>query len=292
MKPEHWSHTKQAMIERCPKQYELRYEQGLKVPPDLPLLRGRAAHHAAEENYRRKPFYDGEDLPVEAVEDLARDDFVAALHAPHAIGASYGDRYDDPKAARGAAQDDAVTAARLYHERIGTQVQPVTYRAADQGDRLRTQVAAELRFEVPDSPVLPVPLVGVIDVVENVDGQHLIRDEKITGRTPERGAEHVSLQASFYELGYRAWRSRASAGQVFDHVVLKKSPEVVTRATARGEHELDQVVERIQLRVIQTEREIYPPTSPDNWWCSARWCGYYDSLCPFGRRARSDRPQT
>ena len=35
----------------------------------------------------------------------------------------------------------------------------------------------------------------------------------------------------------------------------------------------------------------YLPAAEDSWWCSERWCGYWN-ICPFGARGRSNRPRS
>jgi len=43
----------------------------------------------------------------------------------------------------------------------------------------------------------------------------------------------------------------------------------------------------VTLAAIKTG--IFPPTNPDSWWCSEKWCGYWDDVCPFGRKGGGAR---
>ena len=52
------------MHQRCPKQYEFRYVEGMKIPPGIALIRGKAFHSGVAHNYKQK-IESAKDLPLD-----------------------------------------------------------------------------------------------------------------------------------------------------------------------------------------------------------------------------------
>src|SRR5512146_1163302 len=63
------------MFLRCPHQFERRYLRGEVIPPGIAARRGSATHKAAEINHQQK-LHSKKDLPIDALQDAARDHFV------------------------------------------------------------------------------------------------------------------------------------------------------------------------------------------------------------------------
>ena len=284
------------MIERCAYQFKLRYIEGRKVPPDLPLLRGDAVHKGQEHNYTQR-FDTGSPVSEAEVVDVTADAFEQAVKTREYGLGSYG-RHGSPKQARGRAKQDALACAKAYHKVIGSRL-----RVAE----VKGEPGVELQITV-DSPRFRLPLLGIIDLVEDaplrqialVDGEpsekrvHRIRDTKTVSRSMRPADVDNDLQPTFYEILYRATTGHAPAGHVFDTVVLSKdgSATVQPIPTARGPAELEGLVQRVEASLKMVEAETFIPCNPTSWACSQSFCGFWESVCPFGKRARSNRPRS
>ena len=60
------SYSRISTLLGCPRKFELRYVEGVRVPAPSPFYLGRRVHEALAENYRHK-FRDGEDMKAEEV---------------------------------------------------------------------------------------------------------------------------------------------------------------------------------------------------------------------------------
>jgi hypothetical protein len=70
-------------------------------------------------------------------------------------------------------------------------------------------------------------------------------------------------------------------------LVKTKEPKAVVISTARDDTDYNAMLERVKLACDLIESGAFNPCSPDHWGCSAKWCGYWQDVCPFGRRSRS-----
>jgi hypothetical protein len=55
--------------------------------------------------------------------------------------------------------------------------------------------------------------------------------------------------------------------------------------TERSDEDYRQLLMRVDAVTAAIEAGVFLPTTPDNWRCSPKFCGYYDT-CPYGRRKR------
>jgi hypothetical protein len=59
--------------------------------------------------------------------------------------------------------------------------------------------------------------------------------------------------------------------------------------STRDAADIEQLKGRMALTLAAIQTGVFPPTNPDNWWCSERWCGYWDGICPFGKKSGGSR---
>jgi hypothetical protein len=128
---------------------------------------------------------------------------------------------------------------------------------------------------------LEYPLQGTLDLVET-DGR--LCDIKSAAKSYNQAAGDVSLQITQYNvmffLTFGYWPPESSLIILVD----LKAPKVQEVKTTRGPSCLEPYKERVRLAIRQIKSGIFLPTNPDNWWCSEKWCGYYQ-LCPFGNKS-------
>lgn len=247
---------------KCAAMYEHRYVAGIRVPPGIAVHAGTGVHAAAAANYESM-IDTGMYLPTGEVIDRAVVAFDAALEKDGAI--------DDSPSARGDAKDRTVRLAQLHAQRVAP---------------ARLPVSVEKSFRL-DLQGYPIDVVGTIDLIEQTDE---ISDVKTSGKSPVAGIVHSSVQLSAYALASNVMAGRPLETEVpvrLDYLVDTKVPKHVPLESSRNIVDMQNFLKRVELANRMIESGVFPPTSPSNWVCSARWCGYFNDVCPFGRRGRS-----
>jgi RecB family exonuclease len=248
-------------FERCQLQYKFRYLDNLRKPPGVAAAIGTATHTAIEGNLRSK-MDTGALLPLEAVQQAARD----TLENTWAGGVQLD--ADEP-ADKGEAADQAVALATLHHKEIAPTIAPI---------------ALERPFGVDACD--GVKLTGHIDVQE----ADAITDNKTIGKTPSviKG-DHLN-QVKLYAIGALANDGVLPASVRVDYLVKTKTPKAVRLSEPMTRDSAQNALNRLKLqaRVIKraTETGDFLPAPADGWACSDKWCGYF-AECPFGKAART-----
>ncbi len=230
---------------RCPKQYEFRYLEEIKLPPRSALTRGSAGHKAWEADHWHK-LQTKENLPLETVLDVYSSDFDT-----RAVGTEW-----QPDEDAGKIKDVGVRMVTIYHENVSKKIQPI---------------AVEQPFEVEmDGHIVQ----GVIDL-ETDKGE--IRDAKTAGKKKADIPVDYQLQLSIYA------RAKPNAKKfILDTAIAtEKKTEIETLTMTRADLPLRRLGNYLQAFGEALIRGYYPPTNPGNWCCSEKWCGYWN-MCPFG----------
>ena len=243
---DHISHTQIEMMLRCPRQYYYRYVLGLKIPTSYMLALGSACHIAWEHNYRQKVL-SGVDLALPTVLEVYADAFERKTAEEEIDWQDH-----DP----GQVKDTGISLVTAHMAQIAPEVQPVS---------------VEARFQL-DNVGVPVALVGVIDLID-VDGY--LHDHKTATRSWTQDQADSALQPAPYILAYRALTGQNPTGFRYNVTVSKKTPEVQVLTTNRSDDELLWYIDLVREVVKQIQAGLFPP-NPTGWWCSERWCGYYD----------------
>lgn len=247
---------------KCAAMYEHRYVNDVKVPPGIAVHAGTGVHHGAAKNYEHL-ITDGMLLPTDAVVELAVEAFDKALEKDGAI--------DDSPSERGDAKDKTVRLARLHAERVAP-------------SRMPAAVEKTFRLELGG---YPIDVVGTIDLIEKNDE---ISDVKTSGKSPQESIVHSSVQLSSYALAANAMAGRELSADVavrLDYLVDTKSPKHVPLESSRNGVDYQNFLRRVELANAMIENGVFPPTSPANWCCQEKYCGYWKDVCAFGRRGRS-----
>jgi hypothetical protein len=271
VEPQHISVSGLQMHQRCPKQYEFRYVEGLKIPPGVAQIRGRAFHGGIAHNFRQK-VGTRQDLPLDEVQGATAEQVdsefageVFLLPEEKTVGVSK---------LKAVTKDEAVRMIGKHHAEIAPAIQPVM---VEQKITLR-----------PDPEKFPAEIVGVLDLA---DEQDFIRDNKTASKTPNADAAQASQQLTTYALLFRAKTGRKERGVALDTVVMTKAGtlSVNVQESTRDGQDIERLKNRMQIALAAIKTGIFPPANPDSWWCSEKWCGYWDSVCPFGRKSGGDR---
>jgi len=238
------------MYLRCPRQWEFRYIEGIKVPPVGAIIQGKAYHAALADNFIHKMFVET-DLTEEDVADSFSTHFDTQVHQHISRDEEDTVEFDEVNwegKEPGKIKDEGISLVKLYRQRIASSIKPVSVELEDN------------------------LLIGLVqfNLITDLVTEDTIIDHKVKSRRFSDDDLQRDLQATAYSLAYNL---------PFNfHVALKQTkPEIAVQATTRTERDWAFFRELVPLvwRAIQTG--IYPP-SPNGWHCSEQWCGYW-KLC-------------
>ena len=265
---EHISASSLKMAVRCEEQWRQRYVLGIKAPPGLSMLQGRADHKAIEFSMVQK-VDTHVDLPTREVQDRYVEELEIAVDSSGGL-AEIEVRDADTPQARQRAYDQARVHGQdvvaSYHQLVAPQVQPLA-------------VEKEFRLAVPE---LPVEVLGYIDLVGEIpllaSAEKVIIDRKRRARRSLKIEPEWSLQAEIYQLAEplpHDWHLS----------VTTKTPQVVAfepelrqelPPRARSERLLQQLVAKIGwLYQRFGPDEPWPTTGKMHPWACG-YCGYRD----------------
>lgn len=251
------------MLTKCGQQWEYRYVHGLKIPPGASAHVGSGVHSGQAADMRSK-VATGALLDVAEIQDVARERVNKRWQDEGAM-LTEDEAAQGAKAARGQAVDAAVALAAFHHAELAPTLDPV-------------HVERPFRLQLP----------GVRDLIGYLDLQepHVIRDLKISGKSPGRNDAVESLQLATYGLAAEVMDGVRPLAVALDHVVrLKRGPKIATVAATVGPETNRWVLARWRAADAQIESGVIPPAAVGSWWCSAKWCGYHDR-CPYGAPQR------
>jgi hypothetical protein len=179
-----------------------------------------------------------------------------------------GDEQKEEKKLAAGAIDAAVTMAATHHASIAPTIEPK-----------RIEEAFVIDIKGAD-----LSLAGTIDV-QQTNGH--INDLKTTAKSPSAGVADRSIQMTMYHMGASVSFGQTPEQLQLDYLVnLKSGPKVVTQTTTRTQDDWLGLLMRVETCHDVIKSGLFPPTNPDNWWCDERYCGYYNDVCPYGRRKR------
>lgn len=261
----HLSHSQLSMLFRCGEQYRRRYIEGERLAPGIALVVGRAVDKSVTENLSHK-MAEGALLPLDAIRSIARDDVQATWEGDEGIALSEEEQAEGVAKVKGDAIDKSVRLAELHARRLAPALSPT---------------AVQRKWEVSlEQAGYPATLVGVIDIQE---GRDSIRDTKTAAKSPTADAAHLSDQLTLYALAVKVVDGVLPARLSLDFLVDTKEPKVVPLETTRTEADFQPILRRVERALLVIDAGAFAPANPDDWWCSKRWCGYWQT-CPLVRR--------
>jgi len=230
-RPPHLSHSQVNRYLVCPEQYRLYYVEGLRPKhPSANLVFGRVVHEALA-----ALFQGGRD-PVEI--------FLEKWRAVEEAELDYGTRDSWEKL-----KETGENLLQKFHEEELPKIEQVH--------------AVEERFEL-DVTSLDMPVIGIVDLIADVEGERMVVDFKTSG---SRYAEHeaeMSDQLTSYQL-------RHPEAKVALCVLVKtKTPNIEWQVAKRSAERLAEYLEKADhvAREISAGRFYKRP----GMWC--KWCDY------------------
>lgn len=246
-----------AMLYRCPRQYEFRYVEGLRLPPNAFAAAGTAVHEAVRRNLAERMEHERL-LEPDVVEGIAADRFLALWQ--EGVELSQEEREQGKAAVRERFLRRSTGLSLLHHAELAPGIEP-------------TALEREWRLELQG---YPYDLAGRMDIEE----ENSLRDTKTASRKPRQQQADESLQLTTYALAKLYTGGALPEGLYLDYLVDTKTPQAVVLQTTRTEWDVTLFLRRLEVAMRQLEAGVFPPTDPSNWWCSPRWCGYHER-CPY-----------
>lgn len=264
-----WNNSSILCLQKCGELFRRRIILKERRPRRTPLVSGSAFHSVSCKTYKRK--LDGGEYPmIEEVRDLGaslfeaewqRDDVVIDPEDLEAAGSE--------GAVRGALKDFVIDLATYDREVIAPGVNPV---------------AVEHKIVI-DTPDLTIH--GTEDLVHGTEtGGRVVLDKKSSRKAPNKDAADKSQQFDMYGLLELAEQGTPPVGYRLDYVYQtpkKKETKHVLLESSRTVEDLQTMVLRINVAAEAVKKGVFIPTSPDNWWCSEKFCEFF-SDCPYVKR--------
>lgn len=244
---------------KCPKQYELKYVNGLKESIGSSLVMGRAFHKAMQTASIKK-VREGEILTTEEVQDVFNDSF---KYERENSDIEWKD--DNP----GQINDDGIKLITKYYDEVGINIVPHTN---EEGIPF---VEHKHTFEI----VPGLKVFGIIDMIES-DGT--IRDYKTSAKSPSKNILDEKIQLPVYAMMYRDMFKEKEKAVGFDYAVNLKKEKKIMRMETEGSIE-DERIERTKQTFVGVAQGIsagifYPNEESNS-------CGY----CSFSKICKSKR---
>lgn len=265
----HISNTQLNMASRCGEQYRRRYILGEKIPPAVALILGTATHVPIEHNLRHK-IETKQLLPADEIKDLARDS-VNERWEREGVTLNDEEQQKGADRVRGDAVDMAIHLSLLHHDTLAPLIEPAH---------------VERRWEL-ELAGYDCTLTGVIDIQET--SPHII-DTKTARRRPFANAASKSQQLTIYAMASKVLdgvipevsihslvKTRSKRKQPAEWRGIQLPDDVDVQTSTRTPDEFQPVLRRVESLITSIENDIFLPTTPDNWVCDRRYCGYFDS---------------
>lgn len=242
--------------------YLFKYIEGMPDPASPSLIVGSGTHRTAAANLSNVIENDCL-LETDLIPDIAADAVKNEWEKQEIKLIDEIDIEAGPEKTRGRAVDDAVSLSMLHHTDLAPGFDP-------------EHVEREFRIHLPSHDY---DLVGGIDVQESGN----LRDLKTAGKSPAKDAAERNLQLTIYAMAAVALDSKLPNMVALDFLVKLKTPKAVIVESTRQESDFHAVIKRVELATKIISSGVFYPATDGAWWCSEKYCNYYDH-CPFGRR--------
>jgi len=242
---------------KCGEAFKFRYLEDLKIPPGIAAHRGGAVHKAAEINHKQKIDTE-EDMPLDSLQDAARDEYVT--RCKEGVLISPKDRPQKDKLLN-EGLNDAIIMTKSYKDEIAPQIMPAM---------VEKYMIKDFGFEY--------PICGITDVI---DTNNIIHDIKTSTKIKTAGWEKIELQPTFYILLYEDTRdpllTKFMPKFKYHIITPQKVQELETQRTAA---DVGRLIQYIAVFMQDLKAGVFKPAEPGHWLCSEKWCGYYP-ICKY-----------
>lgn len=234
---------------RCWRQYEFRVVKNLVLPPSVALGEGKAIHQAVETGHR-------ESVKTQSVSVDAM--LTAFQEAWKPLENEIDWETDEEALGPSGIESRGHTLVRIYHQ---TQLPKIKTLVENNEPKVEFPFLINIRG---------VPVIGVIDLLGEIEEKQTVIDHKVVGRKKTKDAIATDIQLALYSLVTKI----KHVG--FNCIIKTKNMvEFVGDEVSPHLSWLEEIVERVATVI---RNGVFPPCSPEAWWCNPKYCGYY-ALC-------------
>jgi hypothetical protein len=231
------------------------------------MLRGSGVHRGAQHNFSQK-VESKQDLKADDIIDFAVNNFDERLETDGCYLAP-----DERSRGQGIVVAEERDRVWRLSSLMATQLAPTI-----QPEAVEAQVTA-------DFSTLNFKVVGTIDLITV---SQAIRDLKSATKSRSKGDQHKDFQITTYAALYFALKKQMPTSLGLDVLVdLKKGPKLQQLETTRTVEDFTVWFNRIIAFDEAIKSGNFPPTNGQNWWCSPRWCGYWEDCSYISSSERS-----
>jgi CRISPR/Cas system-associated exonuclease Cas4 (RecB family) len=242
------------MYMRCPRQYEKRYVEGKKDPPNIAMIEGSSHHKGMQVNNTNKK-EKGQDL------------------RPKQVFEAFADYFSDNK--KDVAKKD------WGGEKEKDIVDRGKGLIADYMKRYAPRLMPEIIEHEIKISVAGIPILGYIDVaggflplVGKRGAEKAVVDYKAAGKKKSSADLLNSVQLTMY--GVAAVEEFGFHDPVLGFMTLLKPKQETAWQSTPYDLGRSQWLKHIVVSIADAiSRGSFPVTNPTNWCCDPRWCGYY-----------------
>ena len=249
------------MYTRCGEAYRRRYIEKHKIPPGIAMTKGISVHKGAEFNFKAK-IQSKKDKPVGDIVDVAVSAFEGQV-ANEGLSLNAEEESIGKKMVVGKAKDSTAKMASVLMTGVAHKYQPVT---------VEEMVTVPLETSSHN-------LRGVIDL--EVEGGALV-DLKTSAKSWSQDRVDKSIQLPFYGMMKRALTGSDPSKVIVENIIDGSKTSVKTFERVVGMDDYLPIIRRLNRVLEGINAKIYTPAKDDAWWCSAAYCGYFNS-CEFVR---------
>jgi len=235
------------MFLRCPKQYEYRYINNIKIPPGSALFQGKVWHETIENNYRQK-IETREDLPLNHQIEFYTATFDKKIKEEEIVF----DEGQTPDRLK----DEGINITEIQHKIIAPTVFPME---------------VEKKFDINLGDNFPFTLLGFWDCI---DEKGIIIDNKSYSKTPTQDSVNSDMQLTAYATAYRLLNKGIEHSLRLDCVIKTKIPKAVQLSTQRTNNDCQWFLNLVENVGRAIKSGIFYP-NPTGFMCSEKWCGYW-----------------
>ena len=299
-----WSNSALYVAQQFGEKFRRIYPERDFRPSGVRAKRGTAVHRVANEAHvrqlrakeagRPREEYLSIVLPtIEEAKDIAADSFQQAMQE----GVAWT---DDEKAVgeakvAGEEKDKAVRMGAHYVGIVAPRIDPVAVerKTVIRVPGMNDEIAGIVDLVSVEAPLSPLPELDLslepklvterrVRVAGLDEMEEVVNDLKTSDRSPQEDAAERSQQLPLYAL-----IRTAETGKVPDKLRLRTLVQTrtgkvshVEQTTATTRENLDAVAARLSAAMDSVRRGSFVPANPDSWWCSQKYCQFWND-CRF-----------
>ncbi len=295
-----WSNWALNDFQKCGHYFYEKHIRKNRKPSGPAAVRGRSVHSQAQASFGKK-MAQGIGFQKEEARDFTADMFEKKWDEGVRLDKEEIAELGSEGEVKGRYKDESVNLSGHHAVKLAPVINPIAVErkviVKPKGHDWQVSVIMDL-VEERDTPI-PITTfeeANAFTVSQEVDGddapewptekQEVVRDLKTTRKAPKKDLAESSQQLTFQALG-----RMAETGSMPDELgldVLYQTPKTgqlkdTYLVAHRDKEDINVLMHRVDIAFEAVARGTFMPAPPDHWFCSPRWCEYWDE-CPYVRK--------